>query len=85
MPPQTPAQPRNELIEWYQSIPPITKAIFTLSIATTVAPALGLVSPYYLILNWTAISKLQVRVFIFYFFFRYSQEKLIPVYIFLTT
>ena len=84
MPPQTPAQPRNELIEWYQSIPPITKAIFTLSIATTVAPALGLVSPYYLILNWTAISKLQVRVFTFFFFFAIHKKNDLSIY-FLTT
>ncbi|KAI7857463.1 Der1-like family-domain-containing protein [Circinella umbellata] len=68
MPPQTPPRPRNELIEWYQSIPPITKAVFTLSIATTVAPALGLVSPYHLILNWTAISKLQLWRLITSFF-----------------
>ncbi|KAI9253448.1 Derlin [Phascolomyces articulosus] len=68
MPPQTPPQARNELIEWYQSIPPITKAIFTLSIATTVAPALGLVNPYQLILNWTAISKLQLWRLITSFF-----------------
>lgn len=59
MPPQTPPA-RNELVDWYQSLPPITKSIFVLSIATTVAPALGLVSPYSLILNWPAVSKLQV-------------------------
>lgn len=59
MPPQTPPA-RNELVDWYQSLPPITKSIFVLSIATTVAPALGLVSPYSLILNWPAVSKLQL-------------------------
>lgn len=60
MPPQTPPQ-RNEIVEWYQSIPPITKAIFTISVAATVAPALGLIEPYYLVLSWNALSKLQVR------------------------
>ncbi|KAI8148717.1 Derlin [Fennellomyces sp. T-0311] len=67
MPPVNPPA-RNELLEWYQSIPPITKAIFTLSIATTVAPALGLVSPYNLILNWTAVYKLQLWRLITSFF-----------------
>lgn len=61
MPPQTPPQ-RNEIVDWYQSIPPITKAIFTISVAATVAPALGLIEPYYLVLSWNALSKLQVRL-----------------------
>ncbi|CDH57373.1 mgc82342 protein [Lichtheimia corymbifera JMRC:FSU:9682] len=59
MPPQTPPQ-RNEIVDWYQSIPPITKAIFTISVAATVAPALGLIEPYYLVLSWNALSKLQL-------------------------
>ncbi|KAI9479502.1 Der1-like family-domain-containing protein [Zychaea mexicana] len=67
MPPQA-GQARNELLDWYQSIPPITKAIFTLSIVTTVAPALGLVSPFQLILNWNAITKLQLWRLISSFF-----------------
>lgn len=63
MPPVTPSN-RNEIVDWYHSIPPITRAIFTLSIATTVAPALGLVNPYWLILNWNAVAKLQVFRFV---------------------
>lgn len=62
MPPQQPQAPRNEIVEWYNSIPPITKAIFTLSLATTVAPTFGLLSPFSLILDWSAVSKLQVNV-----------------------
>ncbi|ORY98819.1 derlin-1-like protein [Syncephalastrum racemosum] len=59
MPPVTPSN-RNEIVDWYHSIPPITRAIFTLSIATTVAPALGLVNPYWLILSWNGVAKLQL-------------------------
>lgn len=61
MPPQQPSQ-RNEIIDWYNSIPPITKALFTLSIATTTVSTLGLISPSSLILYWPAIKmKLQVK------------------------
>ena len=62
MPPQTPPQ-RNEIVDWYQSIPPITKAIFTISMAATVAPALGLLDPFSLVLSWNAVSKLQVGAY----------------------
>jgi hypothetical protein len=62
MPPQQPSQ-RNEIVDWYNSIPPITKALFTLSIATTTVSTLGLVQPTSLILIWPAIkSKLQVSI-----------------------
>lgn len=61
MPPQQPPQ-RNEIFDWYNSIPPITKALFTLSIATTTVSGLGLISPSSLILYWPAVkNKLQVR------------------------
>lgn len=62
MPPQQPSQ-RNEIVEWYQSIPPITKALITLSIATTTVSSLGLVNPSNLILYWPSVqSKLQVNI-----------------------
>lgn len=71
MPPQTPPQ-RNEIVDWYQSIPPITKAIFTISVAATVAPALGLIHPYSLVLSWNALSKLQVELWFLSLSFSFS-------------
>jgi hypothetical protein len=62
MPPQQPSQ-RNEIVDWYNSIPPITKALFTLSIATTAVSGLGLIAPSSLILYWPAVrNKLQVSL-----------------------
>ncbi|KAG2230514.1 hypothetical protein INT48_008319 [Thamnidium elegans] len=69
MPPQQPSA-RNEIVEWYQSIPPITKALFTLSIVTTAASGLGLIQPSSLILYWPAVrSKLQLWRLVSCFFF----------------
>lgn len=60
MPPLQPSQ-RNEILDWYNSIPPITKALFTLSITTTTISTLGLIHPSSLILYWPNIRyKLQV-------------------------
>jgi hypothetical protein len=62
MPPQQQSQ-RNEIVDWYNSIPPITKALFTLSIATTAVAGLGFIEPHNLILYWPNIkSKLQVNI-----------------------
>jgi derlin-1 len=61
MPPQQQSQ-RNEIVDWYNSIPPITKALFTLSVATTAVSGLGLISPSSLTLYWPYIrNKLQVK------------------------
>jgi derlin-1 len=61
MPPQRPQQ-RHELVEWYHSIPPITRAILTLSIATTATTTFGLYRFNSLIYYWPAIShKFQVK------------------------
>ncbi|KAI7895445.1 Der1-like family-domain-containing protein [Mucor mucedo] len=69
MPPQQPSQ-RNEIVEWYQSIPPITKALFTLSIATTTVGSLGLIHPSSLILYWPSVqSKLQLWRLVSCFFY----------------
>ncbi|KAI9311271.1 Der1-like family-domain-containing protein [Dichotomocladium elegans] len=68
MPPQAPPQ-RNEIVEWFQSIPPITKAIFTLSVVSTVAPALGLIDPYAIILSWKGVAKFQLWRLVTSFFF----------------
>ncbi|KAF7720815.1 Derlin 1 [Apophysomyces ossiformis] len=60
MPPTQPSA-RNEIVDWYTSIPPVTKAIFTLTILVTASPALQLVHPSYMILLWGEIrSKLQL-------------------------
>lgn len=70
MPPQQQSQ-RNEIVDWYNSIPPITKALFTLSIATTALSGLGFISPSSLILYWPNIrNKLQVN--------KYHQKKKKP-------
>lgn len=63
MPPPPPQRSqRNEIVDWYQSIPPITKALFTLSIATTTASTFGIIQPTSLILYWPSIrAKLQVN------------------------
>lgn len=62
MPPAQPPQ-RNEILDWYNSIPPITKALFTLSIATTTCTTFGLIEPTTLILYWPNIRyKLQVSI-----------------------
>ncbi|KAL9554433.1 hypothetical protein MBANPS3_002819 [Mucor bainieri] len=69
MPPQQPPQ-RNEIVEWYNSIPPITKALFTLSIATTAISTFGIISPSSLILYWPNIrNKLQLWRLVTCFFF----------------
>jgi hypothetical protein len=78
MPPQRPQQ-RHELVEWYHSIPPITRAILTLSIATTATTTFGLYRFNSLIYYWPAIShKFQVKwhgfihcsqMLMFFFFF----------------
>ncbi|CEI97139.1 hypothetical protein RMCBS344292_11277 [Rhizopus microsporus] len=56
MPPVNRA-PRNELIEWYSSIPPITRALLTLMITTTTASTLGLIHPSSLILYWPGVKQ----------------------------
>ena len=62
MPPPQPPQ-RNEIVDWYNGIPPITKALFTLTIATTAVSGLGLVSPTSLILYWPNVkAKLQASL-----------------------
>ncbi|KAI9358145.1 Derlin [Pilaira anomala] len=71
MPPPPPLQrsQRNEIVDWYQSIPPITKALFTLSIATTTASTFGIIQPTSLILYWPSIrAKLQLWRFVSCFF-----------------
>ncbi|KAI8364303.1 Der1-like domain family member 1 [Choanephora cucurbitarum] len=69
MPPPQPPQ-RNEIVDWYNGIPPITKALFTLTIATTAVSGLGLVSPTSLILYWPNVkAKLQLWRLVTCFFF----------------
>ncbi|KAI8047022.1 Der1-like family-domain-containing protein [Gilbertella persicaria] len=69
MPPQQLPQ-RNEIVDWYNSIPPITKALFTLTIATTTISGLGLIQPSTLILYWPNVKhKLQLWRLVTCFFF----------------
>jgi derlin-1 len=48
--------------EWYSSMPKVTKFLFTGALVTTLAGNFGLVSPYTLLLNFSAIyNKFEVR------------------------
>ncbi|KAI8988369.1 Derlin [Mycotypha africana] len=71
-PPQTPQ--RNEILDWYNSIPPITKALITLSLATTTLSGLGFVQPSTFVFYWPNIRyKLQLwRLVSCFFFNRFS-------------
>ena len=63
MPPQQPRQPdlRTEITNWYNSIPPITRALLTLTVGTTTISTLGIIRPTTLILYWPYVrNKLQV-------------------------
>ena len=44
---------------WYHGLPPVTRAMGTAVVATTVATQLGLVSPYALILDWGLVGRFQ--------------------------
>lgn len=55
-PNQRPPAPRNELLEFYHSIPPITRALLTAGIVVPVAPMLGLTNIYSLLLSWKAVT-----------------------------
>ncbi|KAA8499609.1 Derlin-2 [Porphyridium purpureum] len=59
------------VMEFFNSVPPITRTYVGLSVLTTVACALDLVSPLKLYLNWSAVfRRMQVwRVFTNFFFF----------------
>ncbi len=47
--------------EWYRSLPPFTKGYFTASVATTLLSTLGVISPYYLYLDFDlVIGKFQL-------------------------
>ncbi|KAI9030963.1 Der1-like family-domain-containing protein [Phycomyces nitens] len=68
MPPPPQPSITNEAVQWYSSVPPVTKALITLSIVLTVAPALSLFNISYLILYWHGVLKLQLWRLITAFF-----------------
>ncbi|KAI7870658.1 Der1-like family-domain-containing protein [Spinellus fusiger] len=43
--------------QWYIKMPPITRALVTLSVAVTLGPALGLVKSSTVVLDWRALSR----------------------------
>jgi derlin-1 len=43
--------------QWWNELPPVTKYLFALSMGISLAGNFGLVSPYYFILNWSAVFK----------------------------
>jgi hypothetical protein len=60
---------RNDLGQWFNSIPPITRTWFTGSVIVPVAARLGLVRPQHLVLFVKPIFKnLQVYFFFVLFF-----------------
>ncbi|KAI8369557.1 Der1-like family-domain-containing protein [Radiomyces spectabilis] len=69
MPPQQPSS-GNEILEWYRSIPPVTRTLLTLSVTTSVSAAVGLVPPYQLMFLWPNVSrKLQLWRLVTCFFY----------------
>jgi hypothetical protein len=69
MPPYTtqnqrpPPQPRNELVEWYYSIPPVTRALMTAGVVVPIAPVLGIAGMHSLLLVWKPVfEKFQARL-----------------------
>ncbi len=64
--PTMPAQVRgygNSPMDWYKSLPPVTKGHVTICVATTLAFMLQLIHPRDLLMHWAYIKKLQVHVF----------------------
>lgn len=56
-------------LDWYKSLPPVTKAHVTICLATTLAFMLQLIHPRDLMLHWHFIKKLQLwRLLTNYFF-----------------
>jgi Der1-like family len=47
-------------MDWYRSLPPITKMHVTVCVATTLAYMLQLIHPQDLMLHWHFVKKLQV-------------------------
>jgi hypothetical protein len=61
MPPTTPSR-RNEIIDWYKSIPSTTRFLLSTMVITTTASSLGFISPSSLILYWPDVKyRLQVN------------------------
>jgi hypothetical protein len=56
--------------QWYSSIPPITRGLFTASIVTPLLGRFGIIHPYTLLLHWPSImSKFQLwRLFTCFFY-----------------
>jgi hypothetical protein len=58
-----PPQPRNELVEWYYSIPPVTRALMTAGVVVPMAPVLGIAGMHSLLLVWKPVfEKFQARL-----------------------
>jgi Der1-like family len=47
-------------MDWYKSLPPVTKVHVTVCVATTLAYMLQLIHPGDLMLHWHFVKKLQV-------------------------
>ncbi|KAI9250609.1 Derlin [Sporodiniella umbellata] len=56
MPPNTPPQ-RNEVIEWYKSLPVVTRFLLSAMVTTTTASSLGFVNPSTLIYYWPEVKQ----------------------------
>jgi len=52
---QPPPPARNELVEWYSSIPPVTRALITAGALVPLAPALGAAKMSSLLLMWKPV------------------------------
>lgn len=50
----------SEIRDWFQNLPQFTRYWFGLSVAFPIAGRIGLLQPYYMILNTDFIHKFQV-------------------------
>ncbi|KAI9342768.1 derlin-1-like protein [Zopfochytrium polystomum] len=49
--------PLDELTDWFSSIPPVTRALFTTSLGISIAAGVGIISPSYLYLAWPLVYR----------------------------
>ncbi|CAO3607973.1 unnamed protein product [Cunninghamella blakesleeana] len=96
MPPHQPPSVRNEFLNWYNGLPPVTKNLLSLTIVFTVLPACQLIQYSSLDLNWPFVThKFQIWrlftnfftgsisipfVFNLYFLYTYSHKLELEVY-----
>lgn len=46
----------NEVESWWRGLPPVTRYLFTTSIAVTILTYFGMISPLKLVLDWYLVT-----------------------------